>query len=337
MRSKTKMDADILVGGQAVLEGVMMRTPNAVAVAVRREDGEIVVRREMVPRWTDRFPILKLPLIRGTAILVQSLILGIGSLNFSAEVAMEAEARKEEESPERPGKKKKDPAKSNRLALAVSLLFSLAGGLALFVFVPYWLSGLIVGALYPATSGGSSVDENWLVFNLIDGAIRVVIFIGYILAISLMKDIRRVFQYHGAEHKVVHMWEARDEFSVANAAKYTTLHPRCGTSFLMFVLVVSIIVFTLFKFDWWVLKVVSRVFLLPLIAGISYELIRLSAKFPRNAVCRFIMQPGLLMQKITTQPPSDDMLEVSLRALQEALHIEEQVKKNGAGVTVEAA
>ncbi|MBN2432699.1 MAG: DUF1385 domain-containing protein [Acidobacteria bacterium] len=336
MSSKEKMDADILVGGQAVLEGVMMRTPNAVAVAVRQEDGEIVVRKEMVPRWIDLYPLLKLPLIRGTAILVQSLILGIRSLNFSAEVAMEAEARKEEESTDGKNKeKKKDTSTSNRLALVASLLFSLAGGLALFVFVPYWLSGIIVGALYPASSGGSSVDENWLVFNLIDGAIRVIIFIGYILAISLMKDIRRVFQYHGAEHKVVHMWEAKETFSVENAAKYTTLHPRCGTSFLMFVLVVSIIVFTLFKFDWWVLKVVSRVFLLPLIAGISYELIRLSAKFPRNAVCKFIMQPGLLMQKITTQPPSDDMLEVSLRALQEALSIEEQVKKNA--VAVEAA
>jgi len=317
------MDADILVGGQAVLEGVMMRTPHAFSVAVRKEDGSIEIKKELVPRWTDRLPILKTPLVRGTAILVQSLILGIRGLNFSAEVAMEEEIEKEEKA----GKKKKKSSKSGRVALVGSMVFSFVVGIALFVFVPYWLSGLATSAVYPSASLSAGVDENWLFFNLVDGVIRVIFFLAYVLAISLMKDIRRVFQYHGAEHKVVHMWEAKEPFTLDNARKHTTLHPRCGTSFLMFVLVVSIIVFTLFKFDWWVMKLVSRVFLLPLIAGISYELIRLSARFPKNIFFRIIMKPGLWLQKITTRPPSDDMLDVSLRALQEALALEEQVKK----------
>lgn len=327
--AKCPLDADILVGGQAVLEGVMMRTPNAFAVVVRKPDGEMVVMKERAARWTDRFPILKWPILRGPAILIQSLVLGIRTLNYSAEVAMEAEEAQaghpepDQKQPPAPEKAAATGKKKNWM-LAGTMVFSLAAGVAIFILVPYWLSALATAAVYP---GQDSVHEHWVFFNLVDGVIRVIFFLAYILLISLMKDIRRVFQYHGAEHKVVHLWESKAPLTVENARPFTTLHPRCGTSFLLFVMVVSIIVFTVFKFDWWVLKVLSRVFLLPLIAGISYELIRLSAKFPRNPFLRAIMTPGLALQRITTRPPSDDMLEVSLRALQEALAVEAEIKQ----------
>ena len=328
-RSK-KMETDILVGGQAVLEGVMMRSPHAIAVAVRKPDGDITVKTERAPRWTDRFPFLKIPLVRGTAILIQSLILGIRALNFSAEVAM-VEATDPEE------KAKGKDGKPGKLTLAATLVFSLAAGVAMFVFVPYWLSQVITAAVHPAASAQVSVNQHWLFFNLVDGVIRVIFFLAYVAGISMMKDIRRVFQYHGAEHKVVHLWEAKEPFEVADARKYSTLHPRCGTSFLLFVMVVSIIVFTLFKFDWWVFKLLARVVLLPLVAGISYELIRLSARFPRNPFFKAIMTPGLMLQKITTRPPSDDMLEVSLRAMEEALALEEAIKAERTDLAPEAA
>lgn len=329
---KEKLGADILVGGQAVIEGVMMRTPRAVAIAVRQPDGGIAVKKERAPRWTDRFPLLKWPLVRGTAILFQSLILGIRALNYSAEVAMAAEeeaGKQEENAAEKVPPEA--PARENRWLLLGSLVFSLAAGIALFVLVPYWLSALITHAVFPGGAQQEVVNQNWLFFNLVDGAIRVVFFLVYILAISLMKDIHRVFQYHGAEHKVVHVWEAKEAINVDNARPKTTLHPRCGTSFLLYVMVVSIIVFTVFKFDWWVLKIVSRVLLLPLIAGISYELIRLSARFPRNLACRTLTAPGLLLQRITTKPPTDDMLEVSVRALQEALSLEDEIQAEADG------
>ena len=353
--AKKKTEADILVGGQAVLEGVMMRTPNAYAVAVRVPGGEIVTTGERVPRWTDRYPILKIPFVRGTAILVQSLVLGIRALNFSAEAAMIAEKDREQHKPEPDAKSapapetaaegtgaptsppqagKTKPKRSERVFMAVTMVFSLALAIGLFVYFPYWLSAIITGAAYgggpaaaPSGQAADLVHQNWLFFNVVDGLIRLMVFLAYLLLISRMKDIHRVFQYHGAEHKVVHLWEAKGSLDVDSAKPFTTLHPRCGTSFLLFVMFIGIIVFTLFRFDNIWLKLLSRVFLLPLIAGISYELIRLSARFPKNFLCRSLMAPGLLMQRITTKPPSDDMLEVSLCALQNALAIEEKIKQ----------
>ncbi len=361
MAKKAKMDADILVGGQAVLEGVMMRTPNTFAVAVRRPDGEIVFKRERVPRWTDRWPVLKLPFVRGTAILIQSLALGIRALNFSAEAALETPAPAKTDTPATvpvtvgapaPEPAKKKGKKGEKAILAATMVFSLALAIALFVYLPYWLSALVTQATHgpapaatapaaPAPAAGKPapaaapdvVHENWLFFNVVDGAIRLAIFLAYLLLISRMKDIHRVFQYHGAEHKVVHLWEAKEELTVENARKYTTLHPRCGTSFLLFVMVVGIIVFTIFRFEALVWKILSRVLLLPLIAGISYELIRLSARFPRNFVCKAMMTPGLCLQRITTNPPTDDMLEVSLKSLQHALALEDEIKAEKAAAS----
>jgi len=184
----------------------------------------------------------------------------------------------------------------------------------LFILAPLWITTWLKGYF--------AVVHNWVVFNLVDGLIRVVFFLAYILLISRMEDIRRVFQYHGAEHKVVHTWEAREELTVDNARRKTTLHPRCGTSFLLFVMVVSIIVFSLVKLQAFWAIFLSRVVLIPLISGLSYELIRLSAPRCQRGFFRFVVMPGLALQKITTKEPSDDQLAVAIHALKEALELD---------------
>lgn len=311
-RSKKTSPEDILVGGQAVIEGVMMRTPYAYAVAVRKADGSMEVKRETVTRLSDLWKPLSWPVVRGFAVLVQSLALGIRTLNFSFSVAMadlEAQEKSESESAEPRGKKAGD-------FLPVLLTMSAAGVMAvlLFILAPLWITTWLKGFF--------DAIHNWVVFNVVDGVIRVVFFLSYILMISRMKDIRRVFQYHGAEHKVVYTWEAGEELTVENARKKSTLHPRCGTSFLMFVMFVSIVVFSIFKFDAFWAIFLSRVILIPVIAGLSYELIRLSAPRCRRGVFRLIVLPGLSLQRITTKEPTDDQLEVAIFALQQALELD---------------
>ncbi|MGA9752576.1 MAG: DUF1385 domain-containing protein [Acidobacteriota bacterium] len=293
-------EGSVLVGGQAVIEGVLMRLPETYAVAVRDAKGEVRVKRERLPE-TARGRFGNLPLVRGSIILFKAMMLGISALNFSAEVAME-------ESGEEEGEKGKG---GSAWPMALTVALSLAAGVAIFFYVPLLLTQLLT-RVWPLAN--HSVG-----FNLIDGAIRIVMFVLYILGISLMKDIRRVFGYHGAEHKVVYTWEAREELTVENARRHSTLHPRCGTSFLLFVMVVAILVFSLVPSSapFWV-KLLSRVVFLPVIAGISYELIRFTAKFPRSPFVRPLLWPGLGMQLLTTRVPDDTMLEVAIRALKEA-------------------
>jgi len=299
---------DILVGGQAVIEGVMMRTPHAYAVAVRRKDGSIEVRKEYVRRLSEVWKPISWPVIRGFAVMCQSLYLGLRTLNFSFSIAsMDAEAGEET---------KKPKAKKGGEVLPVLLSMGSAAVIAvlLFILAPLWITTWLKGYF--------AAVHNWLVFNLVDGLIRVAFFLAYILLISRMEDIRRVFQYHGAEHKVVHTWEAREELSVDNARRKSTLHPRCGTSFLLFVMVVSIIVFSLVKLQAFWAIFLSRVVLIPLISGLSYELIRLSAPRCQRGFFRFVVMPGLALQKITTKEPSDDQLAVAIHALKEALELD---------------
>ena len=194
------------------------------------------------------------------------------------------------------------------------MILGVAVAVLLFILIPLWLTSWLRGYI-PAI-------HNWVVFNLVDGLIRVVIFLSYIILISLMKDIRRVFQYHGAEHKVVHTWEAAEELTVENARRKSTQHPRCGTSFLMFVMVVSIIVFSIFKLHAFWAIFLSRLVLIPVVSGLSYELIRLSAPRCQKGFFRSLVLPGLALQRITTKEPSDDQLEVAIRALKEALELE---------------
>jgi uncharacterized protein YqhQ len=307
--AKKNSPEDILVGGQAVIEGVMMRTPYAYAVAVRRTDTSIMVRKEPVRRLADISKLLTWPVIRGFAVLVQSLVLGIRTLNYSFNIAM-LDAEQKSETGGAPAAAAA-PRERGWFAVALSMGGAAVFAIVLFILAPLWITTWLKGYI--------AAVQNWLVFNLVDGVIRVFFFLAYILIISTLKDIRRVFQYHGAEHKVVHTWEAKEELTVDNARKKSTLHPRCGTSFLMFVMVVSIVVFSLFKFKAFWAIFLARVVLIPLISGLSYELIRFSAPRCRKGFFRFIVLPGLALQRITTKEPDDDQLEVAIHALKEAL------------------
>jgi uncharacterized protein YqhQ len=306
-------EGSVLVGGQAVIEGVLMRLPQSYAVAVRHPKGSVCVKRDRLPE-TARGRFGNLPLVRGSVILFKSLMLGISALNFSAEVAMDEE-EDHEEAPqeERPEKKKS----ASSWALALTVVVSLGLGVLMFFYVPLLLTQLL--------SRYMSFAHNSLGYNLIDGLFRVTIFLVYILSISMLKDIRRIFAYHGAEHKVVYTWEAREDLTVENARRHSTLHPRCGTSFLIFVMVVSILVFSIVpaSYPFWV-KAASRLVFLPLIAGIAYELIRFTAKFPRSPFVRPLLWPGLGFQLLTTRQPDDDMLSVAIRALSEARDLSEE-------------
>ena len=299
---------DILVGGQAVIEGVMMRTPHAYAVAVRRADGTMEVRKEGVRRLSDYWKPLSWPIVRGFAVLLQSLVLGIRTLNFSFNVTM---MDLDPKATEQPAEK---TSEREFLPILISLLSAGVVAVFLFILAPLWITTWLKGHFIAV--------HNWVVFNLVDGLIRVVFFLSYILLISLMKDIRRVFQYHGAEHKVVYTWEAGEELTVENARGKSTLHPRCGTSFLLFVMVVSIVIFSLFKFKAFWAIFLSRVILIPLISGLSYELIRLSAPRCRKGFFRMVVFPGLALQRVTTKEPSDDQLAVAIHALKEALELD---------------
>jgi uncharacterized protein YqhQ len=308
-KKATASPEDILVGGQAVIEGVMMRTPYAYAVAVRRTDGSIEVKREAVKRLSEYWKPLSWIIIRGFAVLIQSLALGIRTLNFSINASMkdlEPESKKE------PKEGKNENA---TLPVAGAMVLGVAMAVFLFILLPLWITKWLGGHI-PAV-------DNWIVFNLVDGLIRVIFFLSYILLISMMKDIRRVFQYHGAEHKVVHTWEAAEALTIENAQRKSTAHPRCGTSFLLFVMVVSIVVFSIFKFHSFWAIFLSRLVLIPVVSGLSYELIRFSAPRSQKGFFRMIVLPGLALQRITTKEPSDDQLEIAIRALKEALDLNE--------------
>lgn len=287
----------INVGGQAVLEGVMMRAPRAMAVAVRRPTGEIVVKRDEVPPLSERYPIVKLPIIRGAVSLVTSLVLGIRALNFSANEAMVEEEGEEKQ-------------EMSSWAIAGTMAFSFGVGILLFFILPLYITKLLVPV----------IGDSNIVFNLVDGVFRVAVFLLYIWSIARMKDIQRVFQYHGAEHKTIFAFEAGEALTVENVRKYSRLHPRCGTSFLLIVMVVSIIVFSLIPKLWpFYLKALSRVVLLPLIAGISYEFLKWSASNGSHPLVELAVGPGLALQRLTTGEPDDEQLEVAIRSMEEAL------------------
>ena len=303
----TPADAELLIGGQALIEGVLMRSPGAYGIAVRRPDGSLAIQRGKVSSLAKRWPLLKQPLLRGVAVLFQSLFLGIQALNFSAlEAAAELPAEGEEPA-DKPVKKE-----ASKWAVAGSMIVGLGLGVVIFLLVPLWLTELAQKYVFGEMPS--------LAFNLFDGVLRGLFFLAYIVAISRMKDIHRVFQYHGAEHKVVFAWESKNGLTVENARVQSRLHPRCGTSFLLFVLVVSIILFALIpKTAPFLVKFGGRLLLVPLIAGVSYEVLRLTAKRSGSPVFAVLVAPGLALQKITTQEPTDDMLQVAIVALEEAL------------------
>lgn len=293
------------IGGQAVLEGVMMRSPRAFTVAVRKggrpESGIAVFKQELQPLG-ERLPLFKKKIIRGSAALFEAMWLGIRALNYSANEALESEdGKKEEISP---------------LAMAGTMIVAVAFALGLFLALPLLLTNLL-GTRF------ASVGSNSILFNLTDGVLRVALFLGYVSGISFMKDIRRVFEYHGAEHKTIAAYEAGVELTVQNARPYSCIHPRCGTSFLLIVMALSIMLFSLIPGSWplWA-KGLSRIILLPLIAGLGYEFLKYSAKKRDNPLIGLLILPGLWLQRLTTREPSDDQLEVAIRAMNEALAME---------------
>ncbi|WP_321477111.1 DUF1385 domain-containing protein [uncultured Paludibaculum sp.] len=306
---------ETLVGGQAVMEGVMMRAPHSYCVAVRRPDGVIVTEEQPLPKVSEKYPIFKLPIFRGVGTLGQAMSLGVKALRFSADVAMQAEAEKEGKAAAPAGEKK--PTEIPGWVMTLNLLFSFVFFIALYKFVPLLLTTELQ-KLYPQLGLG-----NRILFNLMDGVIRLVIFLGFLWIISRWKDIHRVFEYHGAEHRVVFNFESGKPVTVENAQRFVTFHPRCGTSFLLVVMMVSIAVYAVIPVDTFWAKMLVRVVALPLIAGLSYELIRFAAKH-RSGLLALMTAPGLWLQRITTQPPADDQTAVAIRALDGAMEIEKQ-------------
>jgi uncharacterized protein YqhQ len=291
------------------MEGVMMRSPKGYSVAVRRPDGSVVVTKSALQTPSDKWKIFKLPIFRGVGVLGQAMVLGIKALRYSAEIALAAEeaASKPTAEAEQP----KEPSKVPSWLIAGNIVLALGVNIALFFALPLFLTGFLQRQFG---------FESSLVFNGIDGVLRVATFLTFLFTISLMKDMRRVFEYHGAEHKTVYNFENREPLTVENAAKYSTLHPRCGTSFLLVLMVVSILVFSIAHFDSLGAKLLSRIVLLPLIAGISYEVIRYSARHP-GSLLRLVTYPGLMTQKITTKEPDQAQLKTAITALEEALTV----------------
>ncbi len=306
---------DLTVGGQAVIEGVMIRSTDRISTAVRRADGTINVKNEDFIPVSKRNKLLGLPIVRGAVSFIEMLVIGIRSLNFSAEVAAtEIEVLNGGESV---GEK---PSRSTSLMLIATVIIALALSIAIFFYLPLQFASLL------------NVRREALVFNLVAGAIRVLMFLGYVWAISLFRDFKRIFQYHGAEHKSIWAYESGMDLTPQNANQFTTRHPRCGTSFIIIVAIVAIITYsisdTIYAQITGATPAVGERFLvhfclLPLVAGGSYELLKLSGKTHNNFVTKFLTAPGLWLQSVTTNEPSLDQLEVAIAALKNALRMEE--------------
>jgi uncharacterized protein YqhQ len=334
------MNNSVPVGGQAVIEGVMMRSPNSLAVAVRRPDKEIVIREAVWRSIWNKFKFLRWPFFRGTVVMIEAMINGIQALNFSAREAMPPE--EDEQTSIREGADGKTSKESDWLLMALPMMLSIVVAIGLFKFVPH-MAATYAGKLF--TGSAWTVDD--LSYHFVDGAVKVVLFVAYVAGISMLKDIRRVFMYHGAEHKAIYTYEAGEPLVVENARTKTRLHPRCGTSFLMVVILVFIVVSAIilpFLPEWikpgegkpfynHLLLVLAKLPLLIPVAGISYEFNRFAGKHCNFALIKPLMWPGLAMQLITTKEPTDDQLEIALAALRTSLwrervgHSEETVSE----------
>src|SRR5918996_4226856 len=293
---------DAPVGGQAVLEGVMMRGVSTWSVAVRNPEGEIEVTSEPIVSWAKRHRILRLPVIRGVVALAESLKIGFRALAISANAQLpEDEDGKQEE--------------IGGWMWGLTIAFSLVLAIGLFFVIPV---------------GATSLIKDWLgsalLFWLVEGILRTAIFIGYLVAISRLNDLRRVFEYHGAEHKTISCFEARDELVPARAKLYSRLHPRCGTSFLLIVMVLAIFVFAPIGLPAWYWLLLSRILGIPLIAGLSYEVIKWAGRNRNKRWVRIVMWPGLMLQNLTTREPDEEQLAVAIRALEEVLAVEDPEK-----------
>lgn len=304
-------DKKLNIGGQAVIEGVMIRGPKNYVVAVRKNK-KIIMKKGIIPK--KKYNFLKLPAIRGFVNLAEMLVIGMKSLMWSAEQA----APKEE--------------KIGKNELLFTILISVGFVILFFIALPYFLTNLI----------GFTEEKRPVLFNIVDGIIRILIFLIYIVIISFIKDVKVLFQYHGAEHKAIHCYEHNKKLNINNVKKFTTLHPRCGTSFLLIVFIISILVFSLLpsiilvyypafsSLSIWLRKGILfpiRILLIPLIAGISYEILKISDKKQNNVLFRMISIPGLALQKITTKEPSNRQIEVAIYSIRKLLSIEKNKRK----------
>ena len=321
---------ETLVGGQAVLEGVMMRSPHAWAIACRKPSGDVVTMSEALERPSDKHKWMGWPVVRGVMTLGYAMNLGYRALRFSANVAIEdimqdgrtesgaqSSSRGDAQPSEEIGKtesREKAASISSWLA-AVNVIISVAFFIFMYKYIPL-LAATELKKMNPALGGR-------VIFNLVDGAIRLLLFLLFIWGVSLWKDIRRVYEYHGAEHKTVFAFENGDPLNTASVQKYPTFHPRCGTSFLMTVMLISIGFYMLVPFTTFWARFASRIVLLPFIAGISYEIIRFAAKH-RGSLFALMTAPGLWLQRITTKPPSDEEAQCAIVALEQAMSLEEQ-------------
>jgi uncharacterized protein YqhQ len=293
-----KREDRLRVGGQAVIEGVMMRSPNSMAVAVRRPNGEIVVKRERLDFFSEKKFFSKLPLVRGVINLLSALVLGMKALNFSANQSLEEEQE------------------VSSWTMGLTFTFALCFGIFLFFLVPLFLTKWLRFTIPMVSTSG-------ILFNLVDGMIRLMIFLAYLWAISFFKEVRRIFEYHGAEHKSIFAFESGEVLVPDRVRDFSYLHPRCGTSFLLIVMVVSILVFALIPHQLaFGYKVASRVVFIPLIAGLAYEIIRFADQKRERKSVQYFIKPGLWLQRLTAREPSEDQIEVALRALHEVLELE---------------
>jgi uncharacterized protein YqhQ len=297
---------ETLVGGQAVLEGVMMRSPHAWAIACRKPSGEIALHSEPLERLSEKHKWTGWPVIRGVATLGHAMTLGFRALRFSANTALEAIQ------PEEEGKKK---IEISGWMATINIVFSVGFFIFMYKYLPL-LAATQIKKVSPVFSGQ-------IMFNLVDGLIRIGLFLVFIWGVSLFRDIRRVYEYHGAEHKTVYAFENGDPLAVAHVQKYSTFHPRCGTSFLMTVMLISMLVYMVIPVTTFWARFGIRIALLPVIAGVSYEMIRFAAKH-RGSFFALLTAPGLWLQRVTTKPPSDDQAECAIAALEQAMSLEKQ-------------
>ncbi|MEZ5351060.1 MAG: DUF1385 domain-containing protein [Bryobacteraceae bacterium] len=312
---------ETLIGGQAVMEGVMMRSPHSYCIAVRKPDGTVVTESKQLEKVSERYPIFKYPVLRGLGTLGQAMKLGFTALQFSANIAAEALAPASTiamtaMAPGAMGAGTEPKAKSGPISnwmMGLQLAFSLAFFIFAYKLVPLWLTTKI--------TEGSPALEGRIPFNLIDGVIRIAIFLSFLYLMSRMEDIRRVFEYHGAEHRVVFNFESGKTVNVENAQSFVTFHPRCGTSFLITVMIISMAIYTVLPFDSFAGKFASRIALLPVIAGLSYEVIRFAAR-RQGTLLALLTAPGLWLQRITTKTPSDEQTEIAIVALNGAMELE---------------
>ena len=298
------------VGGQAVIEGVMMKNEDKIAVAVRKTNGEIEIDKKTIKSWVIDKGLNKIPFLRGGFVLLETMVEGIKSLNFSAQFFDD----EEDVEPSKFEKFLEDKFKENDVLIYFSMFIALAFSVLLFILVPTFLGGIL-----------KQFTDSVMVLNFVEGIVRIGIFLAYVSLISLNKDIKRVFEYHGAEHKSIYCYEADLDLTVENAREFSTLHPRCGTNFMFIVMIVSMAIYFLFGWPNPLLRVVYRLICIPIVAGISYEIIRIAGKYD-NILVKIISLPGMMLQKITTREPDDEQLEVALCALKAALG--DEVEKN---------